>query len=125
MSQIIDRINEGGPLFMVPILLVLLAVVVLFVLALVGKKRVRNTLELIGHFSLFALMWGLLGSTIGLITAFDAIEGNGNISQPMMAGGLKVALLCTVFGLLCFVISRVAMLVLTIKAQKQETLPVS
>lgn len=110
---------------MVPILLVLLAVLVLFILALVGKKRVRNTLELIGHLSLFALMWGLLGSTIGLITAFDAIEGNGNISQPMMAGGLKVALLCTVFGLLCFVISRVVMLVLTIKAQKQENLPVN
>ncbi len=120
MSQIIDRIYEGGPLFMVPILIVLLAVLTLSIIALVGKKSVRNTLELISHLSLFALMWGFLGSTIGLITAFDAIEGSGNISQPMMAGGLKVALLCTVFGLLCFVISRLSMLVLAIKAHKQE-----
>lgn len=120
MSQLFDRINEGGPVFMIPILLVLLSVVILLVIALLGKKGARSTSELIGHLSLFALMWGLLGSTLGLITAFDAIEGSGNISQPMMAGGLKVALLCTVFGLFCFVISRIAMLILTIKAQRSE-----
>ena len=121
MTQLFDRINEGGPVFMTPILIVLLAVLVLFVIALLGKKKIRNTIELVGHLSLFALMWGFLGSTIGLITAFDAIEGSGAISQPMMAGGLKVALLCAVFGLFCFAISRLTMLVLTIKAQRSES----
>ncbi len=122
MSQIFDRINEGGPVFMVPILIVLLAVITLFVLGLIGKKNIRDTIELNGHLSLFALMWGLLGSTLGLIQAFDAIEGSGEISQPIMAGGLKVALLTTVFGLFCFVIARVTMIVLTIKIQRAEVL---
>ncbi len=120
MSQLLDRINEGGPFFMVPILMVLLIILVLVLLAFLGKKGIRNTIELIGHCSLFALMWGLLGSTIGLISAFDAIEGSGAISQPMMAGGLKVALLCTVFGLFCFVVGRLSMIALAVKAQKSE-----
>ena len=120
MSQIIDRINEGGPVFMVPILLILIVVVVLFIIGLMGKKKIRHVMELLSHLSLFAFMWGLLGSTLGLIQAFDAIEGSGAVSQPMMAGGLKIALLCTVFGLFCFVVARVFILVLVIKAQRAE-----
>jgi hydrogenase-4 membrane subunit HyfE len=120
MSQLIDRMNEGGPLFMYPILIVILAILALLVISLMGKRAKRATSEIIGHLSLFAMMWGFLGSTLGLITAFDAIEGSGNISQPMMAGGLKVALLCTLFGLFTFVIGRLSMLVLTIKAQQEE-----
>ncbi len=120
MSQLIDRMNEGGPLFMYPILIVILAILALLVISLMGKKAKRATSEIIGHLSLFAMMWGFLGSTLGLITAFDAIEGSGNISQPMMAGGLKVALLCTLFGLFTFVIGRLSMLVLTVKAQQEE-----
>lgn len=120
MSQLIDRMNEGGPLFMYPILIVILVILTLLVISLMGKRAKRATSEIIGHLSLFAMMWGFLGSTLGLITAFDAIEGSGNISQPMMAGGLKVALLCTLFGLFTFVIGRLSMLVLTIKAQQEE-----
>ncbi|WP_405226453.1 MotA/TolQ/ExbB proton channel family protein [Dokdonia sp. Asnod1-B02] len=120
MSQLIDRMNEGGPLFMYPILIVIIAIIVLLVISLMGKRAKRPTSEIIGHLSLFAMMWGFLGSTLGLITAFDAIEGSGNISQPMMAGGLKVALLCTLFGLFTFVIGRLSMLVLTVKAQQEE-----
>ena len=120
MSQLIDRMNEGGPLFMYPILVVIITIIALLVISLMGKRAKRATSEIIGHLSLFAMMWGFLGSTLGLITAFDAIEGSGNISQPMMAGGLKVALLCTLFGLFTFVIGRLSMLVLTIKAQQEE-----
>ncbi|AWH74505.1 biopolymer transporter ExbD [Dokdonia sp. Dokd-P16] len=124
MSQLIDRMNEGGPLFMYPILIVIIAIIALLVISLMGKRAKRPTSEIIGHLSLFAMMWGFLGSTLGLITAFDAIEGSGNISQPMMAGGLKVALLCTLFGLFTFVIGRLSMLVLTIKAQQEERIKV-
>ena len=118
MSQLIDRIQEGGPVFMIPLVLIIITIVVLFILSLLGKKSVIHTNQLIGHLSLFAMIWGFLGSTIGLITAFDAIEAAGDVSQPMFAGGLKVALLTTVFGLLTFLIGRLAMLVLTIKTQK-------
>lgn len=120
MSQLFDRMNEGGPLFMYPIFIVLLFIIALFIISLMGKRGKRTTSEIIGHLSLFVMMWGFLGSTLGLITAFDAIEGAGGVSQPMMAGGLKVALLCTLFGLFAFVMGRVCMLVLTIKAQQEE-----
>ena len=98
MSQLVDRIQEGGPVFMVPLVILIITIIVLFVIALLGKKNILHTNQLIGHLSLFAMMWGFLGSTIGLIAAFDAIESVDSISQPMFAGGLKVALLTTVFG---------------------------
>lgn len=121
MSQFFDRLNEGGPLFMYVILLALLGSIALWVVGLMGKKKPRHVSEIISHVSLFAMMWGFLGSTIGLISAFDAVESiDGGVSQQMFAGGLKVALLCTVFGLFTFVIGRIAILSLTIKAQGAE-----
>jgi hypothetical protein len=122
MSQLVDRIQEGGPVFMVPLVLIIIAIIVLFIIALLGKKKILHTNQLIGHLSLFGMIWGFLGSTMGLISAFDAFEAvGGNVSQPMFAGGLKVALLTTVFGLVTFLIGRVAMLVLTIKSQMATT----
>ncbi|WP_299209918.1 MotA/TolQ/ExbB proton channel family protein [uncultured Dokdonia sp.] len=121
MSQLVDRIQEGGPVFMVPLVILIITIIVLFVIALLGKKNILHTNQLIGHLSLFAMMWGFLGSTIGLIAAFDAIESVDSISQPMFAGGLKVALLTTVFGFVTFLIGRLAMLILTIKSQKSTT----
>ena len=121
MSQLVDRIQEGGPAFTVPLVLIIIAIMVLFIIALLGKKKLLHTNQLIGHLSLFAMIWGFLGSTMGLISAFDAIEAVGDVSQPMFAGGLKVALLTTVFGLVTFLIGRVAMLVLTIKSQMTTT----
>jgi len=120
MSQIIDRINEGGPFFMLPLVLIILAIVILFVLSLLGKKSMLKTSELISHLSLFAMIWGFLGSTVGLIQAFDAIESINNVSQPIVAGGLKVALLSTVFGLFTFLVGRLSMLILTIKTHKLQ-----
>lgn len=120
MSQLFDRMNEGGPLFMYPIFIVFLIIIALVIISFMGKRGKRTTSEIIGHLSLFAMMWGFTGSTLGLISAFDAIEGSGGISQPKMAAGLKIALLCTLFGLFTFVIGRLCMLMLTIKAQKEE-----
>ncbi len=121
MSQIIDRINEGGPVFMVPMVLIILMIIILFVLSLLGKKPMSKTNELISHLSLFAMIWGFLGSTVGLIQAFDAIESVNNVAQPIVAGGLKVALLSTVFGLFTFLVGRGAMLILTIKLHKIQS----
>ena len=39
-------------------------------------------------------------NVIGMIGAFDAIEAAGDISPSLVAGGIKVALLTTVFGLI-------------------------
>ena len=47
-----------------------------------------------------APMFGFLGTVVGMVEAFDAIEAAGDISPSLVAGGIKVALLTTVFGLI-------------------------
>ena len=51
-----------------------------------------------------APMLGFLGTVIGMIAAFDAIENAGDISPALVAGGIKIALLTTAFGLIVAVI---------------------
>lgn len=51
-------------------------------------------------FIALAPMLGFLGTVIGMIEAFDAIEVAGDISPTLVASGIKVALITTVGGLL-------------------------
>jgi biopolymer transport protein ExbB len=53
-------------------------------------------------------MLGFMGTVIGMIAAFDAIAAAGDISPTVVAGGMKVALLTTVFGLIVAVILQIA-----------------
>ena len=52
-------------------------------------------------------MLGFLGTVVGMIQAFDAIEAAGDISPTLVAGGIKVALLTTAAGLLAGIILQV------------------
>jgi len=58
-------------------------------------------------FIALAPMLGFLGTVIGMIDAFDAIQQAGDISPTVVAGGIKVALLTTVFGLVVAMILQV------------------
>jgi len=61
----------------------------------------------ISLFISLAPMLGFMGTVIGMIGAFDAIEAAGDISPSLVAGGIKVALLTTVFGLIVAMILQV------------------
>ncbi|MPM64793.1 hypothetical protein SDC9_111682 [bioreactor metagenome] len=52
-------------------------------------------------------MLGFLGTVIGMIGAFDAIEAAGDISPNLVAGGIKVALITTVTGLIVAIILQI------------------
>jgi biopolymer transport protein ExbB len=52
-------------------------------------------------------MLGFLGTVVGMVQAFDAIEKAGDISPTVVAAGMKVALLTTVFGLIVAIILQV------------------
>ena len=52
-------------------------------------------------------MLGFLGTVVGMIQAFDKIQAAGDISPTVVAGGIKVALLTTVFGLVVAIILQV------------------
>ena len=52
-------------------------------------------------------MLGFMGTVIGMIAAFDTIEAAGDINPSMVAGGIKIALLTTVFGLIVAIILQI------------------
>lgn len=54
-----------------------------------------------------APMFGFLGTVVGMVEAFDAIEAAGDISPSLVAGGIKVALLTTVGGLIAAIILQI------------------
>ena len=49
-------------------------------------------------------MLGFLGTVIGMVGAFDAIQAAGDISPNVVAGGIKVALITTIGGLIVAII---------------------
>jgi len=55
-------------------------------------------------FIALAPMLGFLGTVIGMILAFDTIAAENNISAKIVAGGIKVALITTVSGLVVAII---------------------
>lgn len=61
----------------------------------------------ISLFISIAPMLGFMGTVIGMIQAFDKIAAVGDISPAIVADGIKVALLTTVFGLVVAIILQV------------------
>lgn len=61
----------------------------------------------IALFIAVAPMLGFMGTVIGMISAFDNIQAMGEISASAVAGGIKVALITTVAGLIVAIILQV------------------
>jgi len=61
----------------------------------------------ISLFIAIAPMLGFMGTVIGMIKAFDDIAAAGTLSPAIVASGIKVALLTTVFGLIVAIILQV------------------
>ncbi|MCB0395579.1 MAG: MotA/TolQ/ExbB proton channel family protein [Flavobacteriales bacterium] len=64
-------------------------------------------LSWISLFISLAPMLGFMGTVIGMIDAFDTIQASGDIQPSQVAGGIKIALLTTVFGLIVAMILQV------------------
>jgi len=114
MKILFERIIEGGVFFMVPIVLLLILIMVLIVKGILQRNQDNTkTISLIASISLFTIVWGFLGQTIGLITAFDYIHGQGDVSMGTLAGGLKVSFLAPLFAMFTFLIGRIGIIILT------------
>jgi biopolymer transport protein ExbB len=61
----------------------------------------------ISLFIAIAPMLGFMGTVIGMIGAFASIEAAGDLSPSVVAKGIKVALLTTVFGLIVAIILQI------------------
>ncbi|HBS85641.1 MAG: flagellar motor protein MotA [Bacteroidetes bacterium GWF2_38_335] len=73
----------------------------------VQMGQLEKGVSWISLFIALAPMLGFLGTVIGMIQAFDAIQAAGDIQPSLVAGGIKVALITTVFGLIVAMILQV------------------
>ena len=104
-------ILEGGPIFMVPLVLLLIVILILFAKGF--KDNLEKTHKLINALSLFAFVFGVLGFVIGLLGALEIISADsGKISSEMLAGGLKVSLLSPAFGIVIFLLGKLFSIIL-------------
>jgi biopolymer transport protein ExbB len=69
--------------------------------------RLESGVSWISLFIALAPMLGFMGTVIGMIQAFDDIAAAGDISPTVVADGIKVALLTTVFGLIVAIILQI------------------
>ena len=70
----------------------------------VQTGQMESGLTWIGLFIALSPMLGFMGTVVGMIQAFDQIQAAGDISPTLVAGGIKVALLTTLFGLIAAVV---------------------
>ena len=73
----------------------------------VQMGQLEKNVSWISLFIALAPMLGFMGTVIGMIQAFDKIEAAGDMQPSLVAGGIKVALLTTVFGLIVAIILQV------------------
>lgn len=120
MKDIIGKFVDGGPLITTTIFIVFILVIALIARALVQKRYGKKDRALIASLAWFALAWGYMGRTFGLIMAFDNIAAAGEITPAHMAGGLKMALLGPLFGLVTFIVARLGILWLQLKSKEAD-----
>lgn len=73
----------------------------------VQMSKLEVNLSWIALFLALGPMLGFLGTVVGMVFAFDDIERAGDISPTIVAGGMKVALITTVFGLITAIILQI------------------
>ena len=90
----------------------------------VQQGQMESNLTWIGLFIAAAPMFGFMGTIVGMIDAFDSIQAAGDISPVMVAGGIKVALLTTLLGLIAacilqffynYIVSKIDSMVVTME----------
>lgn len=104
---------EGGPLFMGMLSIVFLVMLVIAVLA--GKSALDNKsneteklssrLSYIKSLGLFAFVLGMLGQFLGLFQSFRIIGSGMDISPAIMAKGVKISMVTSIYGMIIFLIA--------------------
>jgi biopolymer transport protein ExbB len=73
----------------------------------VQMGQLEKNVSWISLFISIAPMLGFMGTVLGMIDAFDKIQAAGDMNPSLVAGGIKIALLTTVFGLVVAIILQV------------------
>lgn len=105
----IELFQMGGLLFMSILTIELIVVVFFSVKAFTNNANNTNAIKSAG---LLAAITGILGQLIGLFSAFEAIQQMGTVSPAMLAGGLKVSMITTIYGIVIYVIAIIISLII-------------
>ena len=73
----------------------------------VQQGQMESGLSWISLFIALSPSLGFMGTVVGMIQAFDDIEQSATMSPTVVAGGIKVALLTTIMGLISAVILQI------------------
>ncbi len=107
--------QQGGPLFMGLLTLILLSLISVFVIAF-SKRRNEETLnrsiQWLKSIGTLGLVVGILGQLIGLFSAFSFLEKQESIATNILVGGLKVSLITTLYGILIYIIYLLSAMIL-------------
>ena len=96
---------------------------------LIELSRLESGLVVLATLTNIAPLLGFLGTVIGMIQAFQAIEVAGEVEATLVAGGIKVALLTTAAGLVIaipvsighnYFVSRIDSLVIDMEESAQK-----
>ncbi|PKV52072.1 MotA/TolQ/ExbB proton channel family protein [Aquimarina sp. MAR_2010_214] len=116
-AHIVHLLKDGGFFFMLPILMMFFVVLSLVIKNVIvfRKEKIlsKKHIQLINSIGLLTLVWGVLGQLLGLVGALDNIDMFGEPSIEILATGLKMSTLPTIFGCFVFVVSRGATIIFT------------
>jgi hypothetical protein len=122
---------EGGWEFMT--LITIMALIMFYYAAragaqVYGKGTTYNpgSLYYIRFFGMLALVIGVFGQLLGLYAAMSHIsQMGGEISQQILAGGIRVSAITTLYGFVVFIIAHLIWYVLDLKARSSNTKTIS
>lgn len=77
------------------------------------------SVTLVKEIGIFGLVVGIFGQFVGLYQAFTAIEQMGSVSPALLAGGLKVSTITTLYGCVIFIIGWLLYFGLKAKADRE------
>ncbi len=101
----IELFKMGGPLFMGILTLEFIGIFFLAIRYNMKSETKKSDLDLIKSVGILALVTGVFAQLLGLFSAFNAIEAAGSVSPALLAAGLKVSMITTLYGALIFLIS--------------------
>lgn len=124
-----DLFIEGGWEFMSLVTIMALAMLFFAIktaMALFGSNAAAaavrpGSLYYIRFFGMLALVSGVLGQLIGLYEAMRYIAAQGEISQAVLAGGIKVSSICTLYGFIVFLVAHLIWFALDLKYKNAGT----
>ncbi len=120
-SSLIDLHFEGGPVFMFPLLLMLITNIGLVIYSILGLKKktlMPKYVEAIKQIGAMASVFGALSTLIGLMQAFNWLENSKEgASFQVIMGGMKVAIITAMYGLFIFFVSMLAYIILKLMSK--------